>query len=58
MLSSYALLYRDVEALAGVSWRGVILDEAQNIKNPDTKQARAARSLRGGWRIALTGTPS
>jgi len=35
----------------------VILDEAQNIKNPETKQARAARALKAGYRIALTGTP-
>ncbi len=34
-----------------------MLDEAQNIKNPETKQAGAARSLRGDYRIALTGTP-
>jgi len=57
VLSSYALLHRDHEALAQVDWAGVILDEAQNIKNAATKQARAARSLAGGYRIALTGTP-
>ena len=57
VLSSYSLLHRDIEILSGVHWSGVILDEAQNIKNPDTKQARAARSLKCGWRVALTGTP-
>jgi SNF2 family DNA or RNA helicase len=50
-------LHRDLEVLQGVPWAGVILDEAQNIKNPETKQARAARSLRCDYRIALTGTP-
>jgi SNF2 family DNA or RNA helicase len=35
----------------------VVLDEAQNIKNPDTKQSRAARALTADYRIALTGTP-
>jgi SNF2 family DNA or RNA helicase len=35
----------------------VILDEAQNIKNPQTRQSQAARSLKAGYRIALTGTP-
>ena len=35
----------------------MILDEAQNVKNAGTKQARAARTLPGGYRIALTGTP-
>jgi SNF2 family DNA or RNA helicase len=57
VVSSYSLLYRDVEALAAVPWAGVVLDEAQNIKNPETKQARAARSIKSEYRIALTGTP-
>jgi SNF2 family DNA or RNA helicase len=57
VLSSYALLHRDLEALREVGWSGVVLDEAQNIKNPETKQARAARSLPAGYRAILTGTP-
>ena len=57
VLSGYALLHRDFDLLNQVEWSAVILDEAQNIKNPETKQARAARSLEAGWRLALTGTP-
>ncbi len=57
VLSTYALLHRDLEFLQGIAWGGVILDEAQNIKNPETKQARAARSLTAGYRAVLTGTP-
>ena len=38
-------------------WAGVVLDEAQNIKNPETKQAQAARAIPTDYRIALTGTP-
>jgi SNF2 family DNA or RNA helicase len=57
VISSYALLHRDFEALKEVPWAGVILDEAQNIKNPETKQAKAARALPAGYKIALTGTP-
>ncbi len=57
VLSSYALLHRDAAVLAEVPWAGVILDEAQNIKNPETQQARAARGLPAGYRLALTGTP-
>jgi SNF2-related domain/SNF2 Helicase protein/Helicase conserved C-terminal domain len=57
VLSSYALLHRDIEALKEVEWSSVILDEAQNIKNPETKQARAARTLSAGYRVILTGTP-
>jgi SNF2 family DNA or RNA helicase len=57
VISSYSLLQRDISVLEEVDWSGVILDEAQNIKNPETKQSRAARSLKPDYRIALTGTP-
>lgn len=57
VVTSYGLMARDQPLLQGVEWAGVVLDEAQNIKNPDTAQARAARSLNAGYRIALTGTP-
>ena len=57
VISSYALLHRDAEILQQVEWAGVVLDEAQNIKNPETKQAKAARALPAGYRITLTGTP-
>jgi SNF2 family DNA or RNA helicase len=57
VLSSYALLHRDRAMLEKVRWSGVILDEAQNVKNPETKQSQAARALRADYRIALTGTP-
>jgi SNF2 family DNA or RNA helicase len=57
VLSSYALLHRDFEFLKEVEWWGLVLDEAQNIKNPQTRQAQAARALPSGYRVALTGTP-
>jgi SNF2 family DNA or RNA helicase len=57
VLSSYALLHRDLEVLKAVEWGGIVLDEAQNIKNPETRQSKAARALQADWRIALTGTP-
>jgi SNF2 family DNA or RNA helicase len=57
VLTSYALLHRDQGLFEQVPWAGVILDEAQNIKNPETKQAKAARALAAGYRVALTGTP-
>ncbi|MBF0135833.1 MAG: DEAD/DEAH box helicase [Magnetococcales bacterium] len=57
VLSSYSLLPRDLDTLLEIPWYGIILDEAQNVKNPDTKQAQAARSLTAGFRIAMTGTP-
>jgi SNF2 family DNA or RNA helicase len=57
VVSSYALLPRDFETFKEVDWAGLVLDEAQNIKNPETKQAKAARAIKAGYRIALTGTP-
>jgi SNF2 family DNA or RNA helicase len=57
VLTSYALLHRDLEEISSVQWAGIVLDEAQNIKNPDTKQSQAVRTLVADYRIALTGTP-
>ena len=57
VVSSYALLHRDLAAFQQVPWAGVILDEAQFIKNPQTKTAKAARALTADYRLALTGTP-
>jgi SNF2 family DNA or RNA helicase len=57
VISTYALLHREAATLAQVNWRGIVLDEAQNIKNSETKQAKAARALNADFRIALTGTP-
>jgi SNF2 family DNA or RNA helicase len=57
VISSYGLLHRDIKLFQDVEWAGVVLDEAQNIKNPETKQARSARALTAGYRLALTGTP-
>ncbi len=57
LVTSYALLIRDREKLAGRQFLAAILDEAGAIKNPDTKNAKACRSLDAAYRIALTGTP-
>jgi SNF2 family DNA or RNA helicase len=62
VLTSYGLLQRDSELLEAIDWQGVVIDEAQAIKNPSAKQSQAARDLgrpgrSGRFRIALTGTP-
>uniref|UniRef100_E6Q6S3 Putative Superfamily II DNA/RNA helicase, SNF2 family n=1 Tax=mine drainage metagenome TaxID=410659 RepID=E6Q6S3_9ZZZZ len=57
VLSTYALLPRDIEAFAERDWSLVVLDEAQAIKNPKAKAGIAAARLRANQRIALTGTP-
>jgi SNF2 family DNA or RNA helicase len=57
VVTNYALLRRDIAHWREVDLRAAVLDEAQNIKNPDAAVARAARELRARHRIALTGTP-
>ncbi|GMA49502.1 hypothetical protein GCM10025857_08590 [Alicyclobacillus contaminans] len=57
VLTTYATVVRDAELLQALAWDAVIADEAQNIKNPETKQARAVHGLHAIHRIALTGTP-
>ncbi|MBE9168781.1 DEAD/DEAH box helicase [Pleurocapsales cyanobacterium LEGE 06147] len=57
VITSYSLVHRDLKTLQAIDWEGVVLDEAQNIKNPAAKQSQAVRELRTGFRIALTGTP-
>ena len=57
VISTYALAHRDREALAGVPWHRIVLDEAQYIKNPVAKQSQAVHSIEGQRRVALTGTP-
>lgn len=57
VVTSYGLLVRDHRLFASVSWSALVLDEAQMIKNPDTRAARSVRALLPPRRIALTGTP-
>jgi SNF2 family DNA or RNA helicase len=51
------VLRLDIDKLAAEPWDAVVLDEAQTIKNPDSQVARAAYALKGGFRLALSGTP-
>jgi SNF2 family DNA or RNA helicase len=57
VITSYGVATRDQAALSTLTWARVVCDEAQNIKNHTTKQARAIRALPAATRIALTGTP-
>jgi non-specific serine/threonine protein kinase len=56
VVTTYGLLARD-DSLVDVAWHRVVLDEAQAIKNPDTRAARAARTLTSTHRLVVTGTP-
>jgi len=57
LITSYAIVRRDIEVLTDVSFRTVVVDEAQAIKNAQSMTSRAVRRLRAHHRIALTGTP-
>ena len=57
IISTYSLLSRDADLFQSINWGWVVLDEAQQIKNPTTQAAQAARALKADRRIALTGTP-
>ncbi|GAB3213841.1 DEAD/DEAH box helicase [Marinactinospora endophytica] len=57
VVTTYGVVVRDRAELAAMPWRRVVCDEAQAIKNSETRQARAVRELPATSRIALTGTP-
>ena len=57
ILTTYGTVTQDIELLETMSFANVTLDEAQNIKNMNTKQSKAIRKLNGEHHIALTGTP-
>ena len=57
VITSYALLRRDIDTLREINFSTAVLDEAQHIKNPETQNAQAAFALRAKHRFVLTGTP-
>ena len=57
ILTTYAIMRIDTEKLKKENWAMVIVDEAQNIKNPDTAQTLAIKSVKSDIKIAMTGTP-
>ncbi len=57
LLTSYGLVRSDIDMLKKQKWAIVVIDEAQNIKNHDTAQSKAVRSLKADVHIAMSGTP-
>lgn len=57
LVINYSQLRTCAEELKPMNWLAVILDEGQQIKNPDSKAAKSARDLKGENRLVLTGTP-
>ena len=57
LVTSYTLLQQEAKLFAGIDWQIIVLDEAQAIKNMETKRSRAAMSLNGRFKLLTTGTP-
>lgn len=57
VVTSYTVLRLDEDAFAAADWAIIVLDEAQFVKNPATRQHRAVRGLRADMVLAVTGTP-
>lgn len=57
VITSYTLARKDIKLLNSCHWQRVVIDEAQNIKNPKAAQTKAILSLNTNHRLALTGTP-
>ena len=57
ILTTYQVAARDIEVLRAVRWEAVVFDEAQAVKNPETRTAKALRTVPAEQHIALTGTP-
>jgi SNF2 family DNA or RNA helicase len=57
MLTTYGVIRSDADLLKKQKWQIMIIDEAQNIKNPDTTQSKAVKSIPSNIRIAMSGTP-
>lgn len=57
VVTSYTVLRMDAEGFAAQDWAGVLLDEAQFVKNPRTKLHQAVAGLRADMVLAITGTP-
>lgn len=57
ILTTYGIVRQDINMLKNYPFQFVILDESQNIKNPDSKTSKAVRKLVAEYRLSLTGTP-
>ncbi|MCK9218738.1 MAG: SNF2-related protein [Bacteroidales bacterium] len=57
LLTTYGMVRSDLKTLKGKSWYVVVIDEAQNIKNTDSEQTKAVKSIKSTIRIAMSGTP-
>lgn len=56
-LTTYGLVRSEIERFKKIKWQTVIFDESQNLKNPDTAQTKAVKSLKANIFMAMSGTP-
>ena len=57
LLTSYGVLRKDIEDFTKSKWFLIVADEAQNIKNPNSKKTKAVKAIKATHHIALSGTP-
>ncbi|GAA4381241.1 DEAD/DEAH box helicase [Agromyces bauzanensis] len=57
VVTTYSVLRLEADAFAAIEWGGLVLDEAQFVKNAATKVHQAARDIRAPFRLVVTGTP-
>ncbi len=57
LITSYGIARGDADKLKKMKWHSMVIDEAQNIKNQDTAQSKAIKSIKSGNFIAMSGTP-
>ena len=57
ILTSYGVVRLDLDMFLDENWFLCVIDEAQNIKNPNTEQTKAIKSIKASTKVALTGTP-
>ncbi|MDJ0717299.1 MAG: DEAD/DEAH box helicase [Prochloraceae cyanobacterium] len=57
VITSFTLARKDAKLLKSITWQRIVLDEAQNIKNPKAAQTKAILKFGAKHRLALTGTP-
>jgi SNF2 family DNA or RNA helicase len=57
IITSFSLIRKDAKLFNSVDWQRIIIDEAQNIKNPSAQQTRAINAIKSRYRLVMTGTP-
>ena len=57
VITTYGIIRSEIEKFQKIKWHSIVIDEAQNIKNPATAQTKAVKKLKFDIKIAMSGTP-